>query len=85
MADDPYEQAVDTFAAEWLIPRAYDAVITGIRLADEIKALAEQLGVTPGIVAGRYRYLTGKWTHFGALIRKFEWKAATGVSANLQR
>jgi HTH-type transcriptional regulator/antitoxin HigA len=74
VSDDPQEQAADAFAAESLTPRAYDAVIQGIRRVDEIKAIAEQLGVTPGIVAGRYRHLRGKWTHFGGLIRKFEWR-----------
>lgn len=50
VAVDPRENAEDTFAADSLMLRVYDAVTKGIRRADDIKALAEQLGVTPGIV-----------------------------------
>ena len=39
VAEDLQEHAADDFAAESPIPRAYDAVIKGIRGADEIKAL----------------------------------------------
>ncbi len=76
VADDPQEKEADVFAASWLIPHTYDAVIKGFRSADEIKGLAVQLGVTPGIVAGRFRHLTGKWNRFSGLIRKFDWKSA---------
>jgi hypothetical protein len=59
-----------------LISRAYDAAIKAICNADEIKALAAQLGVTPGIVAGRYRHLTGNWQYYHRLIRNFKWRPA---------
>lgn len=35
--------------------------------------LAEEIGVSPGIIAGRYQYLTKKWAWFHELIRKFDW------------
>jgi HTH-type transcriptional regulator / antitoxin HigA len=41
----------------------------------EIVSLAEELGIAPGIVAGRYQFLTGKWSYFKDLIRKLEWAA----------
>lgn len=76
VANDPQEKEADAFAADWLIPFAWEGAIKAIRSADEMKALAIQLGVTPGIVAGRFRHLTGKWTYFSGLIRRFDWKRA---------
>lgn len=73
-ADDPAEKRADDFAAETLIPRKHDAVIRAIRSAAEIATFAHGLGVSPGIVAGRFQHLTKKWTHFNALIRRFEWR-----------
>jgi hypothetical protein len=35
--------------------------------------MADELGVSPGIVAGRYQYLTGKWDFFKDLIRPLVW------------
>ena len=54
VADDPQEQAADAFAAESVIPRAYDAVIQGIRRAEDIKALAEQLCQAPSFWSRAY-------------------------------
>jgi hypothetical protein len=39
-----------------------------IRLADELK-------ISPGIVAGRFQRLTKKWNYFNSLKRKFQWTA----------
>jgi len=35
---------------------------------------AKSLNVSPGIVAGRYRKLTGKWAWFNELTNKPRWK-----------
>lgn len=73
--DDPAERRADEYAAEMLIPRRYDDPIRAARSATEIRQLAFTIGVCPGIVAGRYQHLTGKWTHFHEMKRRFEWDA----------
>jgi HTH-type transcriptional regulator / antitoxin HigA len=70
---DPEEQKADLFAAETLVPQKYNHQILGITTKNEVIKLAKLIGVCPGIVAGRYRHLTGKWTHFKDLTRAFEW------------
>ncbi len=74
--DDPREVRADDFASEYLIPARYDKRIKTVRSNKEIIVLAKELGISPGIVAGRYQFLTGKWTHFKKVIRTFQWKAA---------
>lgn len=71
--DNPTEKRADDFAAEMLIPRKFDPAIVSARSADELKAMAAQVGVCPGIVAGRFQHLTEKWDHFNSLRRKFQW------------
>jgi addiction module HigA family antidote len=72
--EDPRERAADAFAADMLIPHHFDGEIRAIRRKTDVVAMARRLGVSPGIVAGRFQFLTGKWTHFKDLIRRFEWK-----------
>lgn len=69
----PEEVAADNFAAEFLIPVHYDSRIRAIRTKIDIIALAKELGIAAGIVAGRHRHLTGKWNRFDGLIRKLKW------------
>lgn len=71
--DDPTEKRADEFAAETLVPRKFDPAIQRAKSSDEIKALAKKIGVSPGIVAGRFQHLTKKWTHFKGLIERLEW------------
>ncbi|MFP4380142.1 MAG: HigA family addiction module antitoxin [Candidatus Sumerlaeia bacterium] len=66
---DPEEQKADRFAAERLIPERYNNRIRAIRTKNEVRALADELAVSPGIVAGRFRYLTRKWNYFKDLTR----------------
>jgi hypothetical protein len=73
--DDPREERANGFAAEFLIPSRYDAVITKFRAKADLISLAEELGISPGIVAGRYQFLTGKWHFFKDLIQKLEWSS----------
>jgi HTH-type transcriptional regulator / antitoxin HigA len=71
--DNPAEYKANEFAAETLIPRKWDKQIKRFRSKVEIIQLAEKLDLSPGIVAGRFQHLTGKWDLFNGLIRKFEW------------
>jgi len=71
--DDPREKRADDFAAEFLIPSKYNDTIRQIRSRAQIISLADRIGIAPGIVAGRFQYLTKKWIYFNDLIRKFEW------------
>lgn len=72
-ADDPSEKAADDFAAETLIPKRHNPRIASIRSKAEVLDIAKELEVSPGIVVGRYQYLTKKWTLFNGLKKRFEW------------
>lgn len=72
--DDVLEQEANQFAADFLIPESYNEMIVNIRTQDEIVEIAQELGIAPGIVVGRYHHLTKKWTAFNQFIRKLEWK-----------
>ena len=72
-ADDPAEKKADDFAAEMLIPRTFDSAIAGARSASNIRTIAKLVGVSPGIVTGRFHYLTQKWHYFRDLITPFQW------------
>lgn len=74
--EDEREKEADEFAAECLIPARYNPRIQAIRSKAKILTLADELGIAPGIVAGRYQYLTKKRNVFNGLIRRFNWKAA---------
>ena len=67
------EQRANRFAADFLIPIHYDSEIKKIRSRKEVIALSEEIGVSPGIIAGRFQFLTKKWTWFSDFIRKLDW------------
>ena len=71
--DDPREAHADAFAAETLIPSDQDERVEALRTSGDVQALARELGISPGIVVGRYHFLTQNWTRFKPLIRKFTW------------
>ncbi len=71
--DDPREERANEFASEVLIPSRYNEAIRLFRSKAEIIHLADELGVSPGIVAGRYQFLTEKWNFFKGLIRTLNW------------
>lgn len=71
--DDPREVRANKFAEDLLIPDSCNAVIRTLRSKAEILHVADELGVAPGIVAGRYQHLTGKWDFFKDLIRPLTW------------
>ena len=73
---DDEEIKADRFAAETLIPAEFNQRIAAIKSTTELQTLAKELGICPGIVAGRFRFLTKKWTFFKELTRTFQWKDA---------
>lgn len=70
--DDPREKRANDFAAEFLIPSKYDNDIRRIRSKTEIVQMADLLGISTGIVAGRYQFLTGNRHYFKELIRTLD-------------
>lgn len=72
--DDPREVRANEHAAEHLIPIRHNDRIQKAQSKQQITQIANELGIAPGIVAGRYRFLTKKWGWFKDLTRNFEWK-----------
>ena len=72
--DDPREVRADAFAAETLIPAKQNGRVATLRTPGEVKNLAHELCIAPGIVAGRHQFLTQNWIRFKSMIRKFAWK-----------
>ncbi|MBW1851894.1 MAG: helix-turn-helix domain-containing protein [Deltaproteobacteria bacterium] len=71
--DDPREQNANEFAAQFLIPRDRDPEVASFRTKADVIRLADKLEISPGIVAGRFQHLTGKWNYFKKFQRRFEW------------
>ena len=71
---DPREKQADAFAAETLIPSRFNTNIGTFQTNQEVIGMADELEIAPGIVAGRYQFLTGNWHIFRDLIRKLEWR-----------
>ena len=71
--DDPREQKANEFAAQFLILRDRDTEIASFRTKAEVVRLANELKISPGIVAGRYQHLTEKWHFFKEFQRSFKW------------
>ena len=72
--DDPREHDANEFAANILIPRDIDPEIASLKTKEDVILLANELKISPGIVAGRFQHLTQKWSYFNGLKRKFQWK-----------
>ncbi len=73
--DDPRERKANEFAAEILIPRSRDPEIASLKAKADVVRLADELKISPGIIAGRFQRLTKKWNYFNGLKRKFQWIA----------
>jgi len=73
---DAEELKANRFAEEILIPAEFNQRITAMKTSTELKNLAKELEICPGIVAGRFRFLTKKWNFFKELTRTFKWKEA---------
>jgi len=50
-----------------------NAIIPSLRSRAEVLCLADELGIAPGILVGRYQFLTEKWNFFKDLIRPLRW------------
>lgn len=70
---DPIEVRADKFAAEMLIPEKYNPRICKIRSIAEIQRLAKELEISPGIVVGRFQFLTQKFKLFNSIKTRFTW------------
>jgi len=71
---DPREVRANDSAAEKLIPARFNERIRQAASDADIRHLAAEIGVSPGIVAGRHQYLTQNWIRFKSLIRTFAWE-----------
>jgi HTH-type transcriptional regulator/antitoxin HigA len=74
--DDPREVSAEKFASEFLIPAKHNRDIQQFRSNQEVLDFAAEVCISPGIVAGRYQFLTNRWSYFKNLIRTFEWETA---------
>ncbi|WP_062077208.1 HigA family addiction module antitoxin [Demequina globuliformis] len=75
--DTGYEQEANDYAGRLLIPSEAEARLRAIRTPDEAQRLASDIGVAPGIVAGRVQRETQDWTFGMSLCTKFELKTRT--------
>jgi len=71
---DPNEIRADKFAADFLIPSKYNPIIQNFTEKKEFIEFAQQLGISVGIVVGRFQHITKKWNKFKYLIKSFQWK-----------
>jgi HTH-type transcriptional regulator / antitoxin HigA len=67
--DSRLEEEADSFASITLIPPTYAGRIAAIRSTQDVKDLAAAIGVSPGIVAGRYQYETRNYSKYNQLRR----------------
>lgn len=77
--DSLLEEQADEFASEALIPSEFVPQIGAARSAEVIRDLADRIGVSPGIVAGRYQYETGNYQRFNPLRRRVPHNAFTAA------
>lgn len=68
---DARETKADDFAAKTLIPKKWDSKVKSAANKWAIVELANQLGVSTAIVAGRYEHLTGDYKTYCKLKRRF--------------
>ena len=62
--DSALEEEADEFASEALIPDEFLMHISTLRSSQDVVDLADKIGVSAGIVAGRYQYETGDYRRF---------------------
>lgn len=71
--DDEREIRANEYAAEILIPNKFNDQIRAVNSRNTIIEIAKHLNIAPGIVVGRYQFLTKRWDYFQDLRRKFIW------------
>ncbi len=72
-ADSPDERAADSYAAEMLLPSSLNRKVELLDSLAEVKRFAAEYDLAPGIVVGRYRYLTRRFGAFGDSVARFSW------------
>lgn len=72
-SNDPVEVRANDFAASILFPGNSREKIPSLNTKSKIRLFAKELGLSPGIVAGQFQFLTKNWTWYHGLIRKFVW------------
>lgn len=70
---DPGEDKANQFAADFLIPPDKAGRVPFLKSYSQVRALADELGISPSIVIGRFQRETGKWSYFNKLRRKLAW------------
>jgi HTH-type transcriptional regulator / antitoxin HigA len=64
---DGQESAANDLAASILVPPQYAIRLTAHTTADQARQLAQEIGVHPGIVAGRLGHLYDKWSRYSKI------------------
>ncbi|WP_291449677.1 HigA family addiction module antitoxin [Desulfovibrio sp.] len=72
--EDERENEANEFAYSVLFKGKRDD-IPKLRSTEEIRAFAQGLNISPGIVAGQYQFMTKRYTYYHKLIRHFKWNA----------
>jgi addiction module HigA family antidote len=67
--DSALEREADEFASSTLIPPEFAPRVSSLGSELAVAALAREIGVAPGIVAGRYQFETGNFAKFNKLRR----------------
>lgn len=67
--DSVIEQEADDYASDTLIPTSHRASIAHLRSEEDVRTLADAIGISAGIVAGRYQYETQNYRNFNKLRR----------------
>lgn len=70
---DPRETEANKLASELLLPAEYENALTHDATKAVILRLAKELKIAPGIVAGRYQFLTKQFGKFNDLKITFNW------------
>jgi len=71
---DPVEKKADEFATDILFPDGCREQIRSLSTKVQIKIFAKKVALSPGIIAGQYQFLTGKWSWYQDLIKKIVWE-----------
>jgi HTH-type transcriptional regulator/antitoxin HigA len=69
---DGQESAANELAASTLVPANYAGRLTGQTTAGQARLIAQEIGVHPGVIAGRLGHLYGTWSRYARLRHKFE-------------
>ncbi len=72
-SDDPCEQKANEFASTILVPPDRQQEVAALSTKAQIRQLAEELGIAPGIVVGQYQHMTRNFKWFNDLKRTFIW------------